>query len=169
MGDRCNAVAEQSHNEKKVKQKSRKLTPTSADSLGNELQTQYFPTLETRRQTSFSYDTTRYDFREVIIAIFECHCPGIEESTALSDDGEEVLSMLHTIADAPSCPNRTVYHSALNNIKNAKTQHEKALYKRYNDLLLDFTRNVAAPLMNEPPGIGTNDNNLTAETDCTKT
>ena len=67
------------------------------------------------------------------------------------DTSEKTLANLHTCSEMPICPNRTEYHTAFNNIKNAKSTNEIDLYNRYKSLLLEFIRDVVAGLMDVDP------------------
>jgi hypothetical protein len=146
--DDASLLQQQQQQKKSHKQKSRKLIDSSEVWEDKEShQPQFLPSPDTQVQTTFSYDTTRFNFRELIISIFQCCCPDFEAT----DDSEETLSMIHARTETPICPNRTTYHSAMNNIKNAKTPQQQEVYTRYKALLLDFVRHVVAPLLNEEP------------------
>ena len=143
----------QDYQKSKTKQKSRKLVMKGIWEDQQSHLPQFLPTDDTQKQMTFTYDTTRFNFRELIISIFQCCCPGFAASTTdtrVCDEGD-ILEMIHTIIETPICPNRTVFHAAMNNIKNANTPREVAIYSRYKALLLDFVREIVAPLLNEEP------------------
>ena len=114
-------------------------------------QPQFLPSPDTQQQMTFVYNTNKYDFRELIIDIFKLHCPGFAEAI-VNLNADEILSKIHLInSETPIRPNRSIYHAAFNNIKNAKSEEELDLFVQYEKLLLLFVREVVAPLMHEAP------------------